>query len=89
MAEAYGIISGRYKSLVAVKMLKGKRSIYTFYILIISFIVTYELYGFSIIENVGKNEFTNFIKELEIMKTVGKHENIISLLGCCTRSGKI
>lgn len=61
-ADAYGIIPGRYKSVVAVKMLK---------------------------ENTSKVEFGNFIKELEIMKSVGQHENIISLLGCCTKSGPI
>lgn len=61
MADAYGIIPGRYKTMVAVKMLK---------------------------DNASKLEFTNFIKELEIMKTVGKHENVISLLGCCTKEAQ-
>jgi hypothetical protein len=32
-------------------------------------------------------ELLNFVKELEIMKNVGKHENIINLLGCCTKNG--
>lgn len=37
-----------------------------------------------------KQEFESFIKELEIMRSVGKHENIISLLGCCTtKSGPL
>ena len=40
-------------------------------------------------ENANKVEFDNFVKELEIMKNVGKHENIISLLGCCTKNGPI
>jgi serine/threonine protein kinase len=41
-------------------------------------------------ENYTQQEYENFIKELEIMKTVGKHENIINLLGCCTtQSGPI
>ena len=62
MADAYGIIPGRYKTLVAVKMLK---------------------------ENATKLEFTNFVKELEIMKNVGKHENILNLLGCCTKGGPV
>ncbi|CAF0730467.1 unnamed protein product [Brachionus calyciflorus] len=38
-------------------------------------------------ENTSKIELANFLKELEIMKSVGKHENIISLLGCCTKNG--
>lgn len=40
-------------------------------------------------EKSSKIELNNFIKELEIMKSVGKHENIISLLGCCTKNGPI
>lgn len=40
-------------------------------------------------EKSNKTELSNFIKELEIMKSVGKHENIISLLGCCTKNGPI
>jgi hypothetical protein len=60
MADAYGIQPGRYKSIVAVKMLK---------------------------ENASQAERVNFIKELEIMKNVGKNENILNLLGCCTKSG--
>jgi hypothetical protein len=62
MAEAYGIVPGRYKTLVAVKMLK---------------------------ENATKVEFANFVKELDIMKNVGKNDNILNLLGCCTRGGPI
>ncbi len=41
------------------------------------------------IENATKIEFSDFAKELEIMKNVGKHDNIISLLGCCTKSGPL
>lgn len=44
-------------------------------------------FGFA--ENSTKVELANFIKELEIMKNVGKHDNIISLLGCCTKGGPI
>lgn len=27
------------------------------------------------------------VSEMEIMKMIGKHENIINLLGCCTQDG--
>ncbi|KAI8437753.1 hypothetical protein MSG28_011987 [Choristoneura fumiferana] len=30
-----------------------------------------------------------FVLEMEIMKMVGKHENIINLLGCCTQGGPL
>lgn len=63
LADAYGIIPGRYKTVVSVKMLK---------------------------ENATKLEFENFLKEMDLMRLIGKHENIISLLGCCTtKSGPI
>ena len=39
-------------------------------------------------ENATNIEYGNFIKELKIMKAVGKHDNIINLLGCCTKTGK-
>lgn len=34
-------------------------------------------------DNPSKTEMENFMNELEIMKSVGKHPNILSLLGCC------
>ncbi|RNA40231.1 Vascular endothelial growth factor receptor [Brachionus plicatilis] len=40
-------------------------------------------------EKSSKMELSNFIKELEIMKSVGRHENILSLLGCCTKNGPV
>ncbi|CAF1328939.1 unnamed protein product [Didymodactylos carnosus] len=34
-------------------------------------------------------EIENLLKELSVMKTVGKHPNIINLLGCCTKGGQV
>jgi hypothetical protein len=36
------------------------------------------------LENANMQEVKNFIKEIEIMKSVGKHENIVTLLGVST-----
>lgn len=30
-----------------------------------------------------------FLREIEIMKAIGEHENIVNLLGCCTQNGPI
>ena len=35
-------------------------------------------------EDASKSEKENFMRELEIMKSVGRHVNVLSLLGCCT-----
>lgn len=40
-------------------------------------------------DNPSKTELENFMNELEIMKSVGKHPNILSLLGCCCSGGGI
>ncbi|CAF2821688.1 unnamed protein product [Rotaria sp. Silwood2] len=34
-------------------------------------------------------EVENLLKELSVMKMVGKHINIISFLGCCTKGGQV
>lgn len=31
----------------------------------------------------------DLVREMEIMKMIGKHPNIVNLLGCCTRSGEL
>lgn len=31
----------------------------------------------------------NLVSEMEMMKVVGKHMNIINLLGCCTQTGNL
>ncbi|CAM1296228.1 FGFR4 (predicted) [Pycnogonum litorale] len=34
-------------------------------------------------------ELTNLVLEMEVMKVIGKHRNIINLLGCCTQDGPL
>ncbi|XP_063622965.1 fibroblast growth factor receptor homolog 1-like [Cydia splendana] len=34
-------------------------------------------------------DMISFVSEVEIMKMIGKHENIINLLGCCTKGGPL
>lgn len=41
-----------------------------------------------ILDDASADEIENLLKELSVMKMVGKHVNIISLLGCCTKGGK-
>lgn len=35
------------------------------------------------------SEMANLVSEMEVMKTIGKHINIINLLGCCTQDGPL
>ena len=35
------------------------------------------------------NDLVNFVSELEIMKLIGRHQNIINLLGTCTQGGPL
>ncbi|CAF0895728.1 unnamed protein product [Didymodactylos carnosus] len=35
------------------------------------------------------DEIENLLKELAVMKMVGKHPNIINLFGCCTKGGQV
>jgi len=32
-------------------------------------------------------ELANLIQEMEVMKMIGRHSNILNLLGCCTQDG--
>ena len=40
-------------------------------------------------EGHSDDEMINLISELEVMKRIGKHRNIINLIGCCTQNGII
>ena len=52
-------------------------------------VVVFERVSFDlrILDDATSEEVENLLKELTVMKLVGKHANIISLLGCCTKGG--
>lgn len=37
----------------------------------------------------GEREFSDLIHEMEVMKSIGRHTNIINLIGCCTQRGPL
>lgn len=39
-------------------------------------------------DNATDREMADLVSEMEVMKMIGKHPNIINLLGCCTQDGK-
>ena len=34
------------------------------------------------------DEIINLVSEMEVMKRIGRHKNIINLIGCCTQNGR-
>ena len=40
-------------------------------------------------EDATEKEHTDLVSELELMKTIGKHKNIINLIGACTQGGQL
>ena len=43
----------------------------------------------SLLADATENELLDLLSEMETMKQIGRHINIINFLGCCTQSGKI
>ena len=35
------------------------------------------------------SDVANLIQEMEVMKIIGRHRNVLSLLGCCTQDGRL
>ena len=31
----------------------------------------------------------DLVSEMEVMKTIGRHKNIINVIGCCTQDGNL
>ncbi|XP_073965214.1 fibroblast growth factor receptor homolog 1-like [Choristoneura fumiferana] len=40
-------------------------------------------------EEHSDSDMTALVSEMEIMKMIGKHENVVNLLGCCTQDGPL
>lgn len=40
-------------------------------------------------EDATEHELTDLVSEMEVMKTIGKHKNIINLIGACTQGGPL
>lgn len=41
-----------------------------------------------LLENATEVELVDLLSEMNTMKRIGKHKNIVNLLGCCTQNGK-
>lgn len=39
-------------------------------------------------DHANDQDLLNLVSEMEMMKAIGKHKNIINLLGACTQGGK-
>jgi len=43
---------------------------------------------FVVPENADQQQKKEFLDELELMKSMAPHQNIVGLVGCCTKSSK-
>lgn len=42
-----------------------------------------------ITEDATDCDMANLIQEMEVMKIIGRHRNVLNLLGCCTQDGRL
>jgi len=81
--EADGVLCDHVTTTVAVKMLKGERVFVRK-----SNRVFIPLYS-TRADGHTDTEMMDLVSEMEMMKMIGKHVNIINLLGCCTQDGPL
>lgn len=41
-----------------------------------------------LLDDATEKDLSDLVSEMEMMKMIGKHKNIINLLGACTQDGK-
>lgn len=46
------------------------------------------LFPFLLTDDATNVELTDLVSEMHVMKSIGRHNNIITLIGCCTQNGK-
>ena len=46
-------------------------------------------FNFFFTDSANEEEVSDFLREIELMKDIGKHENVIEMYGCCTRCNPI
>jgi len=40
-------------------------------------------------DDCSDSDVANLIQEMEVMKLIGRHRNVLNLLGCCTQDGTL
>jgi len=40
------------------------------------------------VEDATDSEMSGLVQEMQVMKIIGQHRNVLSLLGCCTQAGQ-
>lgn len=46
--------------------------------------VTLDMYYISFLDMADSDQRREFLEEIQLMKAVGSHKNIVNMLGCCT-----
>ncbi|XP_056465868.1 fibroblast growth factor receptor 2-like [Gadus chalcogrammus] len=84
MAEALGIDKDKAKEAVtvAVKMLKGR-------LCLVCGRRGNVCYHNAFLNDATEKDLSDLVSEMEMMKMIGKHKNIINLLGACTQEGAL
>lgn len=102
LAEAVGIDKDKPTRVtkVAVKMLKGENSkqdgfssfvfqhfLVQYKTILDTHCLSVKLYICCCTADATEKDLSDLISEMEMMKMIGKHKNIINLLGACTQDG--